>query len=500
MSGPAARVRLCPLAPAHLIGLGALQAAAVLLFFEPWWALWPLGGFVVLMGVAAFFPNWRLFMPVVSRGRLPSAVGLTFDDGPDPATTPELLDLLERHGARATFFLVGRQAVAHPDLVRRIMAAGHEIGNHTQDHDVLLALRPRRRVRRTIAACQRSLAECGARPRVFRPPAWVVNPGLWRVLLENDLICVTASRRGLDFGNRRLEGLAGRVLSRVRGGDLIALHDRAPSAPGGVDAWLAEVERVLEGLAARGLEVASLSAQLGRPVMDAAPADPAAGLGAVRWFYDGLAADYDAEQAGRGQGGVRAAERDRILAGIDALAPPGARILEVGAGTGRFTLALAKRAAQVVAVDLSPAMLAVLDAKAGAAGLTRIQTRVGDLHQLALHPQEGQPGFDLVCSFSVLEYAPDLAAAVAGMARNLRPGGWLWLTTAHAGLPRLIGQIGNAIRQGVWLHARTAGGVRRALTRAGLGAIQVRPFGPAGLLIEARAQAPESPAVAGPGA
>ncbi len=483
-------MRLCPLAPAHLIGLGALQAACVLLLIEPWWALWPLGGFVVLMGVAAFFPNWRLFMPVVSRGRSSAAVGLTFDDGPDPATTERLLELLERHGARATFFLVGRRAQAHPELVRRILDAGHEIGNHTQDHDVLLALRPRSRARRTIAECQRSLAGCGARPRVFRPPAWVVNPGLWRVLLENDLICVTASRRGLDFGNRRIEGLADRVLSRVRGGDLIALHDRAPKAPGGVDAWLAQVERLLAGLAERGLEPAALSAQLGRPVMEATAADPSDGLGAVRWFYDGLAADYDAEQDGHGQGGVRAAEREAILAGIDRLAPAGSRILEVGAGTGRFTLELARRADQVVAVDLSAAMLAVLTEKARARDLTCVQTRVGDLHRLPLERADGQGAFDLVCSFSVLEYTPDLDAAVAGLAGALRPGGWLWFTTAHAGLPRLIGQIGNAMRQGVWLHARTVGGVRRALTRAGLEGIEVRAFGPAGLLVEARARRP----------
>ena len=483
-------MRLCPLAPAHLIGLGALQVAAVLVFFEPWWALLPLGAFVLLMGVAAFFPGWRLFMPVVRRGRLSGAVGLTFDDGPDPATTPSLLDLLERHGAKAAFFLVGDKASAHPELVRRIVEAGHEIGNHTQDHDVLLALRSRRRARQTIAGCQRSLAACGVRPRVFRPPAWVVNPGLWRVLLENDLICVIASRRGLDFGNRRLAGLADRVLSRVGPRDLIALHDCPPPGGTSVDTWLAEVERILLGLSERGLEAASLSALVGRPVMEPAAADPdpersKGGLGAVRWFYDGLAADYDAEQAGRGQGSVRAAEREVILAGLESLVPEGARVLEVGAGTGRFSLAMAERAEEVIALDLSPAMLSVLEDKARTAGLPNVQTRVGDLHRV-----EGLGDRDLVCAFSVLEYAPDVDAAIAGLAGCLRPGGSLWLTTAHAGLPRLIGQIGNALRQGVWLHARTRSRVRRALARAGLVAIQVRAFGPAGLLLEARAQRP----------
>jgi len=288
------------------------------------------------------------------------------------------------------------------------------------------------------------------------------------------------------------------VLARVRAGDLIALHDCAPPGGGSVEAWLGEVDGILTGLEARGLAVPPLSAVLGRPVMEpAAQAEALAGLGAVRFFYDGLAAHYDAEQRGRGQGGVRAAEHEIVLDGLAALATPGGRVLEVGAGTGRFSLALSRRSGEVVALDLSEAMLAVLREKARAEGLDNIQTLAGDLHRLDL-----EQTFDLVCAFSVLEYSPDLAGALAILAGRLRPGGRLWLTTAHAGLPRLIGQIGNALRQGVWLHARTLRYVRRSLIRAGLRVERLRSFGPLGLLLEAQAEKPSrtGPAAAtGPG-
>src|SRR3954463_9417354 len=98
------------------------------------------------------------------------AVALTFDDGPDPRFTPHVLDVLARAGATATFFVVGRNAQEHPDLVRRIVTEGHEVANHTQDHVWLDGLDDHG-VRGEITAATASLQAAGApRPHVFRPP------------------------------------------------------------------------------------------------------------------------------------------------------------------------------------------------------------------------------------------------------------------------------------------------------------------------------------------
>ncbi len=491
LRSPRSGARLFPLAPAHLIGLGALQLALVLVWFEPWWAALPLVAFVGLMGLAAFFPRWRLFLPVVSRGRAADRVALTFDDGPDPQTTDRLLDLLQRHGVVATFFVVGRRVDAAPGPLRRALAAGCELGNHSADHDPWLMLRRRRRMRRSLADCQRAVAALGVRPLVFRPPAWVVNPGLWRVLLEQGLICVVANRRGLDFGNRRLRGLADRLLARVRGGDILALHDRRPAAAAGVERWLAEVDRLLSGLAERGLRPVALSELLQRPVMESLEAQAPA-PGAVRAFYDGLAAGYDAEQDRGGQRGVRRVERELVERGIDDLLDTDGRVLELGAGTGRFSRLLAARSAQLWVQDLSPAMLAALEAKLEAAGTPPERVLAGDLAALELDVR-----FDLICAFSVLEYLPALEPLLARLAGMLAPGGRLWFTTAHRGPLRLVAQLGNAMRQGVWLRARSRAEVRRAVAAAGLELERCATHAAGGVLLEVVARRPR-PQAGGP--
>jgi peptidoglycan-N-acetylglucosamine deacetylase len=137
-SGPT----LVPLAPAHLAGIGAFQAAAVLAFVDLRLTAIPLAMFLILCLIAPFIPGFGFFLPIVSRGRREyRAVALTFDDGPDPATTRRLLDVLSRHGISATFFVTGLRASAHRDLVREILSRGHTLGNHSYSHSPFLMLR-----------------------------------------------------------------------------------------------------------------------------------------------------------------------------------------------------------------------------------------------------------------------------------------------------------------------------------------------------------------------
>jgi len=264
---------------AHAAGLLAGAAALALAAVSPALAAVPLALFLLACAAAPFYPGWQFFLTVKTRGPRGSvAVALTFDDGPDARALPPLLELLRRHRAPAAFFVVGERAAAHPELIAAIRDAGHEIGNHSQTHDPLLMFRSVARLRAEVARCQETLAAHGLRPRAFRPPVGITNPRLAGVLRELGLGCVAFSNRPLDFGNRRLEGLAGRVLRRVRGGDVILLHDLLPR-PAALGPWLAEVAAVLEGLEARGIPVVPLSALLGEPVVEpaggAAPAAPA---------------------------------------------------------------------------------------------------------------------------------------------------------------------------------------------------------------------------------
>jgi peptidoglycan-N-acetylglucosamine deacetylase len=184
----------------------------------------------------------------------PGVVYLTFDDGPAPAWTPRVLELLARYRARATFFVLGRSAAAYPDLVRQEFAAGHGVGNHTWSHRRLTGLTGGQlatEVGTTSAAIQRAT---GAPVRCLRPPYAVVDAasadrvralGLRLVLWDID----TYDWRGPGAGV-----IAGRVLGRVRSGDVVLMHDGG----GNRGQTLAALEQVLATLSAKGFRFGAL--------------------------------------------------------------------------------------------------------------------------------------------------------------------------------------------------------------------------------------------------
>jgi peptidoglycan/xylan/chitin deacetylase (PgdA/CDA1 family) len=189
-----------------------------------------LAAYSALLLGGVFLLRWRVFVDAIVSGP-PRARGvvLTFDDGPHPGTTSRILDLLARHGACATFFVVGRKAEAYPELVRAILGAGHEIGLHSYAHDRLFALRPERRVRedleRGIAALERIT---GRRPVLFRPPIGHSNPIIARVADALGLVVVGWTIAGHDGVSwARSPRVVARVKRRLRDGAIVLLHDSA---------------------------------------------------------------------------------------------------------------------------------------------------------------------------------------------------------------------------------------------------------------------------------
>ena len=253
---------------AHVLGLASYFAAILLALFNVSLAVVPLVLFVIICLVAPFLPRSSFFLPVISRGNSgQKAVSITFDDGPDPFATEPLLALLDRHGVKATFFVVGKKAAAHPQLMRKILERGHLLGNHSYSHDNLLMLKSRRYLFREIISAREVLARFHVRTFVFRPPVGITNPKLGGVLSELGMVAVNFTCRGMDAGNRRLKGLSRRVLKHLRKDHIIALHDVMPKGDVGLDLWLREIERVLQGIEDRGLKVLPLSELIGRPVM-----------------------------------------------------------------------------------------------------------------------------------------------------------------------------------------------------------------------------------------
>jgi peptidoglycan/xylan/chitin deacetylase (PgdA/CDA1 family) len=221
--------------PAPLIRLSAAvhaaAAAGLLLRPEAWpWAAGALVANHGLLTAAGLWPRSRLLGPnwtqlpadAAARGE----IALTIDDGPDPEVTPRVLDLLDRHDARVSFFVIGRLVHQHPALAREIVARGHGIENHSEHHLKTFSLRGPRWLAREIGAAQATIADvCGVTPRFFRAPAGLRNPFLEPVLAQLDLQLAAWTRRAFDTRNGNARDVAGRLLHGLRGGDILLLHD-----------------------------------------------------------------------------------------------------------------------------------------------------------------------------------------------------------------------------------------------------------------------------------
>jgi peptidoglycan/xylan/chitin deacetylase (PgdA/CDA1 family) len=255
------------LSPAAKSGLCACAATLLLAFLDLRTAWLPLSVFGVACLIAPFCRRYGFYLPVVSRGiSRKNGVALTFDDGPDPSSTPELLRLLEAHRACASFFVTGRKTRAYPGLIREILRKGHTLGNHSFSHDPCTVFKGRAALFRDISLTQRALARFGVTPLVYRPPVGITYPALGKVTRGLGLSVVNFSRSARDLGNRRIGSISGRILKKVRANDIIMLHDLAPAKSDRMNEWLSEIERLLTGLTERGLEVRPLAEIIGRPV------------------------------------------------------------------------------------------------------------------------------------------------------------------------------------------------------------------------------------------
>ncbi|OQY50063.1 MAG: hypothetical protein B6240_02335 [Desulfobacteraceae bacterium 4572_87] len=256
------------LSRAHVLGFISYCAAFLLALIDVSLAVVPLFLFVILCMVAPFLPQFGFFLPIISRGNSgQKAVSITFDDGPDPVTTEPLLTLLDRHGVKGTFFVVGKKAAAHPLLIKKILEKGHLLGNHSYSHDNLCMLKNSQYLFKEISATQQVLARFHVKTLVFRPPVGITNPRLGGILNNLGMVNVNFTRRGVDFGNRRLKGLSKRVLRHLQNDHIIALHDVMPTKPTALQLWLNEIDKVLQGIKDRKMKVLPLSELIGRPVM-----------------------------------------------------------------------------------------------------------------------------------------------------------------------------------------------------------------------------------------
>ena len=222
-----------------------MSAAAGILAVPALWAAYTWGSHALTLGCA-----WR-------GPRDGRKLSLTFDDGPDPESTPRVLDILAAEGVRATFFLIGARAARCGSLVRRIADAGHDLGNHSWSHRSLWLAGPRRTAQEVMRGHDAIADSAGAPPRFFRPPWGMTNLALFPLLRRLGTPCVfwtvqTEGRRPAP-ATAQIE----RARRRARPGAILDLHD-ADGVPGAGERLVTALPPMIRALRADAYALAPL--------------------------------------------------------------------------------------------------------------------------------------------------------------------------------------------------------------------------------------------------
>ncbi len=185
----------------------------------------------LILGLIGIWPRSRslgenlLRLPEAAARR--GEVALTFDDGPDPEVTPQVLDLLDRHQAKASFFVIGEKALAHPDLRRDIVRRGHSVENHSHRHSNFFGFFGWSALCREIGAAQAAIEGIlGHRPAYFRSPMGIRNPLLDAVISKIGLRCIAWTRRGFDTLAHNPDKVLARLVRNLSAGNVLLMHDR----------------------------------------------------------------------------------------------------------------------------------------------------------------------------------------------------------------------------------------------------------------------------------
>ena len=202
-----------------------------------WGCAWMIGsvGLAVIVGVwlivtvamGVTFPQLKFFGPYVCQGSTRGKrVALTFDDGPDPRSTPALLDVLREARVEAVFFCVGAKVAAHPELAVQIVKEGHLVQNHSYAHSNATNFFTTARLTNELAQAQTEIERVtGERPRLFRPPMGLTNPRTFQAARALDLQVIGWTARGLDTKLTEPNRIVARLERGFKPGAILLLHD-----------------------------------------------------------------------------------------------------------------------------------------------------------------------------------------------------------------------------------------------------------------------------------
>ncbi|MCK0130967.1 polysaccharide deacetylase family protein [Flavobacteriaceae bacterium F08102] len=192
------------------------------------WLVVPFGAWLMVTIIGSFHIRWNYFLKARHRAtdRSSGHIALTFDDGPHPEFTPQVLQLLKEYHMKATFFCIGKNIQKYPEIFKQIHEAGHGIGNHSMSHSKSFGFFFERSVLREIKRCDTLIInELGRRNKYFRPPFGVTNPAIAKALKKTQHQVIGWSVRSYDTLRKTPDQICDTVCKRLKEGDVVLLHD-----------------------------------------------------------------------------------------------------------------------------------------------------------------------------------------------------------------------------------------------------------------------------------
>lgn len=211
------------------------------------WTVIPVVIYILLIAIGAYQIQFNFFLKAIHSGANQSnAIAVTFDDGPSPHTL-EVLDVLKKHNAKATFFCIGKQIEKHPEILKRLYDEGHAVGNHSYSHaNTFPILNVKKMTAELEKTGQLIESTTGQKSLLFRPPFGVTNPRIAKAVKELNLLTIGWSIRSYDTVSKNEKNIANRILRKLKPGAIVLFHDNLPYTA-------ATLDKVLAGASAQKL-------------------------------------------------------------------------------------------------------------------------------------------------------------------------------------------------------------------------------------------------------
>jgi peptidoglycan-N-acetylglucosamine deacetylase len=205
----------------------------------------PLLFLVVITSVGSFSISSKMFMNAIcANPSLPKGILLTFDDGPDPVNTIEILDILDRNKVKAVFFIIGEKGTANPQILEEMSGRGHSIGIHTYSHSSFFGFYPVERVVSEIRTTHDVISQVtGKAPLFFRPPFGVTNPLIAKAVKKTGYMTIGWSVRSFDTKIKKGDEILDKTLKKLKGGDIVLFHDTVKGTVDMLDSFITESRR-----------------------------------------------------------------------------------------------------------------------------------------------------------------------------------------------------------------------------------------------------------------